>query len=207
MGQRAGDVQQERSARRRFLEQPEFRARVLELGAVDYLPKSLGAETIVKRVVQHLGPARPSSDIPGTRLLSLTHRLDRIELLADHLADLVAFMHGLPETPETLSVALQLARQTALKIHDTQLLVVNEAREVERFADNPLVTGGPGIRFYAGAPLVDPHGHGLGCHLRDRPANYLPLGRSRWHMWTRRRGDRACATGRRPCRPLSGPTR
>ena len=33
-------------------------------------------------------------------------------------------------------------------------MVVPDAREDPRFADNPLVTGGPGIRFYAGVPLV-----------------------------------------------------
>lgn len=38
-------------------------------------------------------------------------------------------------------------------IHDEQVLVVPDARFDERFANNPLVTGDPGIVFYAGAPI------------------------------------------------------
>ena len=42
------------------------------------------------------------------------------------------------------------------------LLIVPDALEDARFADNPLVTGYPHIRFYAGAPLVMSSSHAMG---------------------------------------------
>ncbi|MDO9554233.1 PAS domain S-box protein [Rhodonellum sp.] len=52
-----------------------------------------------------------------------------------------------------------------------QALVVNDAREDERFSDNPFTIGDPHILFYAGIPLISLNGFPLGtlCVIDDSP--------------------------------------
>lgn len=56
-------------------------------------------------------------------------------------------------------------------INESQVMVISDAKKDARFAGNPLVTGPPYIRFYAGAQLRSPEGLALGtlCLIDPEP--------------------------------------
>jgi diguanylate cyclase (GGDEF)-like protein len=78
--------------------------------------------------------------------------------------------HGLPGTRQT-------SREIAFCAHTIlsgEMLEVPDARRDVRFASNPLVVSDPRIRFYAGVPLRDARGFGLGALcVMDYEARHL----------------------------------
>ena len=69
--------------------------------------------------------------------------------------------------------AVESSRETSFCSHAVaaqDVLVVSDAFQDPRFSDNPLVTGSPRIRFYAGCPIfVGPDCVGTVCVLDNRP--------------------------------------
>jgi signal transduction histidine kinase len=133
-------------------------------------------------------PQRPSNEQDRLRALRELQILDTgPEPDLDEIVELTATICGTPTCQVNLVDADRVFSKAAVNVVDPNaarddtfcahailgrgLLVVNDARTDARFADNPYVVVDPGVRFYAGAPLITSDGWALGtlCVVDHEP--------------------------------------
>jgi two-component system NtrC family sensor kinase len=140
-------------------------------------------------------PTAPIPDNDASRLETLDSYSILDSLPEREYEDITALASYICETPISLISLIDKNRQWFKSAHGvkveetdraesfcaytltrTETLVVEDALRDARFLDNPLVIGSPGIRFYAGAPLIAPNGHVLGtiCVLDTKPKQLSP---------------------------------
>lgn len=136
----------------------------------------------------------PANEAARLRALSEYHILDSApEEAFDDLAKLVAQIFGCEIALVTIVDekrqwfkarvgldATETPREQAFCAHaildPMNVMIVPDATRDVRFEANPLVTGSPHIRFYAGAPLLTQQGNALGtlCVIDRTPRQPAP---------------------------------
>lgn len=130
-------------------------------------------------------PANEAKRLAVLRSLGLLdtvpeERFDRVTRMAQRLFDVpIALVSLVDEDRQWFKsrqglAAAETPRSVAFCSHtilQDDVMVVEDTRLDARFADNPLVSGEPNIRFYAGAPIIGPDGMALGtlCVIDREP--------------------------------------
>ena len=125
--------------------EPEFRKRALELGAVDYLPKTAGANSIVTRVYEILGPeAKEPSPLAGDPLpqqnLGELALGEQLRALSRSLADMLHLAQMDKDIPETTQYALDSAGRIAEDISRLVRCVEEKSAEPSSTEGRPKAT-------------------------------------------------------------------
>lgn len=164
------------------LEPAQARTRTVCCGAQGFVAGSLAPEEAVAQLDDLLArrrPLLPADEAPRLAALQKLKVLDTgPEAAFDELTQVASLVCG---TPIALVSLIDAERQwfkarvgldatetqrevafCAYAIHSPEIMEVPDATADSRFAANPLVTGAPDIRFYAGAPLTTTGGHALG---------------------------------------------
>jgi len=157
------------------------------LGISGFYDKSGEVQACIRRIKDWLPPmpdneARRLDALWSTRLLDTAEAeiFDDVTRLASSITDApMASISLVDESRQWFLSKLGLAaretsRSSAFCAHailKPELMEVPDALEDDRFRDNPLVTGKPNLRYYAGVPLVLPSGEALGtlCVLDTVP--------------------------------------
>ena len=160
--------------------------------SAQYLRTKLRAALLRTRARWERAPLPPDEDkrLNALRALNLLDtaaedRFDRITRLAALLFHVPVAMISLVDAQRqwvkscTGVEAQETPRELSFCSHailSPQALVVPDALLDERFADNPVVTGGPRVRFYAGQSISAPDGSRVGtlCLIDHRPHNLAP---------------------------------
>ncbi|MFJ2385866.1 sensor domain-containing diguanylate cyclase [Pseudomonas koreensis] len=138
-----------------------------------------------------LVPGEPADEDDRIKVLQELHildtapeeRFDRLTRLAKRLFDVPIALVSLVDEHRQwfkscvgLSVT-EMSREVSFCGHailKNEMLLVPDACKDKRFWNNPLVTGKPYIRFYAGYPLTVPDGHKMGtlCLIDFKPRHF-----------------------------------
>ncbi len=130
--------------------------------------QSLEAERVAS--LRRHGILDASSDRDLDRIVSLARVLLGVRMAAISLVDrnrqCLLSKQGLHSSETSRDVSF-----CTHTIQTEEPMVVTDAKLDPRFLQNPMVTGDPHIRFYAGVPLVTSDGHALGalCVLDPSP--------------------------------------
>ena len=124
--------------------EPEFRRRAIELGAIDYLAKTDGANSIVSRVCAVIGPQKQAArqDDPASFVIAGDAAMrSQVRALAKNLTDVLHLAQMEKDVPQSTQYAIESANRIAghmLSLADAVHELGAGARPVEQEQSTPV---------------------------------------------------------------------